>query len=74
MTREVNYADQLVETFRLYDAKHGGLSAEWPYLLNRLEAEAQNRHRCRVCSPDLPDRVSEGAVRAANGRFGGDET
>jgi len=74
VTREVNHADRLVETLRPYEAKHGGLLAEWPYLLNRLDAEAQNRHRCRVCSPDLLDRVSAGAVRAANGRFGGDET
>ncbi|MGI4896134.1 MAG: hypothetical protein ACRYF3_13580 [Janthinobacterium lividum] len=75
MTREINFADHAIETLSPYDAKHGGVTVGWPHLLTRQEAEAQNRNRCRVCSPDLPDRVARATAGwAANGQFGASES
>lgn len=72
VTREVNFADRAIEDLSPYAARHGGITVGWPHLLTRQEAEAQNRHRCRVCSPDLPDRLSKPRPgRAANGQFDG---
>jgi hypothetical protein len=71
MTRDINSAEHEIETLTPYEARHGGVTVGWPHLLTRQEAEAQNRNRCRVCAPDLPDRVTKAAsARAANGRFG----
>ena len=55
MTREVNHADRRVETLRPYDAKHGGLLAEWPYLLSRVCEAVEPQKRRFVLHQDRED-------------------
>ena len=72
VTREIEFADRALESLSPYEARHGGVTVGWPHLLTQREAEMQNRHRCRVCSPDLPDRVTKtGLGRAPSGQFYG---
>lgn len=69
VTRMISSAEAEIERLSPADAKHGGFSARWPYLLTREAAVAQRRHRCGVCCPDLPDKRSSGAVKGSDGRF-----
>ncbi len=73
VAREIASAERQLESLTPYRAKHGGEEAEWPRLLSRQEAEDQNRSRCRVCAPDLPERVSKGSFRTAAGQFSRDD-
>jgi hypothetical protein len=54
---QVREAEKTMERLTPAAAWHGGIAAEWPHLLDREEAIAVRRHRCRTCVPDLPGRV-----------------
>ena len=57
VVQAVALAEQRLETLTPYHAKHGGGTVTWPQLVSRPAALASNRHRCRTCAPDLPERV-----------------
>lgn len=67
--REIRTAEAVLENLTPYAAYHGGVTADWPYLLDRAAAIARNRDRCRICVPDLPDRVRRRQQKGPDGRF-----
>lgn len=69
VARMVNEADRQLERLTPADARHGGVTVNWPRLLDKTSAIAACRRRCRVCAPDLPDRPARGSVKGPDGRF-----
>ncbi|MBT0774305.1 hypothetical protein KIH74_35505 [Kineosporia sp. J2-2] len=46
------------------------LDARWPTALDRTAAVKLNRHRCRICAPDIPAKVTrQPAAKGARGQF-----
>lgn len=69
VTRMISAAEAEMITLSPAGARHGGMTVQWPHLLTREEAIAERRHRCGVCSPELPDGRSSGPLKGADGRF-----
>lgn len=55
--REVAQAEERLTTLTPADARHGGEVISWPALVTLEEAAALNRHRCRTCAPQVPERA-----------------